>query len=127
MDVVVWLMFLVSWNQALLANMAAMYAVYHGPGGLKTIADRVHGLAAVFATGVAKLPNISVGSEPFFDTVKLTLADGSAQKVADSAAEKGINLRVVDNNTVSDSNFVCHSLYCLDPILSEYSLQGQML
>jgi glycine dehydrogenase len=101
MDVVVWLMFLVSWIQALLANMAAMYAVYHGPGGLKTIADRVHGLAAVFATGVAKLPNISVGSEPFFDTVKLTLADGSAQKVADSAAEKGINLRVVNNNTIT--------------------------
>lgn len=37
--------------QALLANIAAMYAVYHGPEGLKRIADRVHGLAAVLAHG----------------------------------------------------------------------------
>lgn len=38
--------------QALLANISAMYAVYHGPEGLQTIADRVHGLAAVLAAGV---------------------------------------------------------------------------
>ena len=41
--------------QALLANISALYAVYHGPEGLKTIADRVHGLACVFAAGAKKM------------------------------------------------------------------------
>ncbi|KAG6740505.1 hypothetical protein POTOM_055956 [Populus tomentosa] len=57
--------------QALLANMAAMYAVYHGPGGLKTIAQRVHGLAEAFAVGLKKLGTVEVQGLPFFDTVKV--------------------------------------------------------
>ena len=39
-------------TQALLANIAAMYAVYHGPGGLETIATRTHGLASILAAGM---------------------------------------------------------------------------
>ncbi|KAG6739458.1 hypothetical protein POTOM_057055 [Populus tomentosa] len=60
--------------QALLANMAAMYAVYHGPGGLKTIAQRVHGLAGAFAVGLKKLGTVEVQGLPFFDTVKITVS-----------------------------------------------------
>lgn len=86
--------------QALLANMAAMYAVYHGPGGLKTIAERVHGLAGVFSAGVGKL-GFKCGSGPFFDTVKVTVGSGGAQKLANKAAEHGINMRVLDDSTVS--------------------------
>lgn len=85
--------------QALLANMAAMFAVYHGPGGLKDIANRVHGLAGTFTHGIKKLGTATVQELPFFDTVKLTCSDAHA--VAQLAAEHQINLRVVDSNTVT--------------------------
>ncbi|KOM42166.1 hypothetical protein LR48_Vigan04g236400 [Vigna angularis] len=85
--------------QALLANMAAMYAVYHGPEGLKTIAQRVHGLAGVFALGLKKLGTVEVHDHPFFDTVKIKTTD--AQEIADVAHKNEINLRVVDGNTIT--------------------------
>ena len=79
--------------------MAAMYAVYHGPEGLKTIAQRVHGLAGAFALGLKKLGTAEVQGLPFFDTVKVKVADAHA--VANAAYKSEINLRVVDSNTVS--------------------------
>lgn len=79
--------------------MAAMYAVYHGPEGLKAIGQRVHGLAGVFALGLKKLGTVEVQGLPFFDTVKVKTADAHA--VADAAYKSGINLRIVDSNTVS--------------------------
>eukprot|EP00246_Nothoceros_aenigmaticus_P004437 TRINITY_DN15970_c0_g1_i1.p1 TRINITY_DN15970_c0_g1~~TRINITY_DN15970_c0_g1_i1.p1 ORF type:complete len:910 (+),score=173.64 TRINITY_DN15970_c0_g1_i1:285-2732(+) len=85
--------------QALLANMAAMYAVYHGPEGLKVIAERAHGLAAVFAAGVSKLPGTKSTSAPFFDTVRVSVPD--AAKLVHSAAKQGINIRVLDAHTVT--------------------------
>ncbi|XP_057480653.1 glycine dehydrogenase (decarboxylating), mitochondrial-like [Actinidia eriantha] len=87
--------------QALLANMAAMYAVYHGPEGLKTIAQRVHGLAGTFAAGLKKLGTVEVQGLPFFDTVKVKCADSKA--IADTAYKSEINLRVVDQNTITVS------------------------
>lgn len=85
--------------QALLANMAAMYAVYHGPEGLKEIAGRVHGLASTFATGVQKFDHVKVEGKPFFDTVKVEVPDASA--ISQAALKKGVNLRVLDKKTVS--------------------------
>ncbi|XP_020590288.1 glycine dehydrogenase (decarboxylating), mitochondrial-like [Phalaenopsis equestris] len=87
--------------QALLANMAAMYAVYHGPEGLKAIADRVHGLAGVFAHGLKKLGTVDVQESPFFDTVKIKCTDAKA--IADAAYKKEMNLRIVDSNTITVS------------------------
>ncbi|KAE8676024.1 Glycine dehydrogenase (decarboxylating) [Hibiscus syriacus] len=87
--------------QALLANMAGMYAVYHGPEGLKAIAQRVHGLAGAFALGLKKLGNVEVQGLPFFDTVKITCADAHA--IADAAYKSEINLRVVDAKTITVS------------------------
>ncbi|KAL0297218.1 UNVERIFIED_CONTAM: Glycine dehydrogenase (decarboxylating), mitochondrial [Sesamum radiatum] len=78
--------------------MAAMFAVYHGPEGLKTIAQRVHGLAGAFAAGLKKLGTVEVQGLPFFDTVKVKCGDAKA--IADAAYKNGINLRIVDNNTV---------------------------
>ena len=63
-------------SQALLANIASLYAVYHGPEGLKTIAARCNGLAAVLAAGAKKLGH-AVPSKPFFDTVAVTVPDAS--------------------------------------------------
>ncbi|KAL8054381.1 hypothetical protein ABFX02_05G133800 [Erythranthe guttata] len=85
--------------QALLANMAAMYAVYHGPEGLKTIAQRVHGLAGTLSVGLKKLGTVEVQSLPFFDTVKIKCGDSKA--IADVANKHGINLRIVDKNTIT--------------------------
>ncbi|KAM3350553.1 hypothetical protein ACQJBY_022963 [Aegilops geniculata] len=85
--------------QALLANMAAMYAVYHGPAGLKAIADRVHGLAGTFAHGLKKLGTVTVQELPYFDTVKITCADANA--IAEEARKNEMNLRVVDANTIT--------------------------
>eukprot|EP00244_Chara_vulgaris_P000294 TRINITY_DN104_c0_g1_i2.p1 TRINITY_DN104_c0_g1~~TRINITY_DN104_c0_g1_i2.p1 ORF type:complete len:776 (-),score=182.60 TRINITY_DN104_c0_g1_i2:1777-4104(-) len=87
--------------QALLANMAAMYGVYHGPEGLKSIAERTHGLATVFAAGVEKLGAGKVGSAPFFDTVKVDCGPGKAAGIAKAAEAKGMNLRVFDANTIT--------------------------
>ncbi|KAI7725811.1 hypothetical protein M8C21_031768, partial [Ambrosia artemisiifolia] len=87
--------------QALLANMAAMFGVYHGPEGLKTIAKRVHGLAGTFAAGLKKLGTVQVQDLPFFDTVKITCADSHA--IAEEAYKHKMNLRIVDKNTITVS------------------------
>ena len=96
--------------KALLANMAAMYAVYQGPEGLKTIAHRVHGLAATFAAGLKKLGTAEVQDLPFFDTVKVKVADSRA--IADLAYKNEINLRIVDKNTVSILFSVVYCIHC---------------
>ncbi|WOG84123.1 hypothetical protein DCAR_0103304 [Daucus carota subsp. sativus] len=87
--------------QALLANMAAMYAVYHGPEGLKVIAQRVHGLAGILAAGLKKLGTVEVQELPFFDTVKIKCADSKA--IAEAAYKSEMNLRIVDKNTLTAS------------------------
>ncbi len=56
--------------QALLANIAASYAVYHGPEGIRDIGARVHRLACIVAEGLRGV-GCETGSEPFFDTLKV--------------------------------------------------------
>ncbi len=80
--------------QVLLAVMASMYAVYHGPAGLERIARRVHRLAAIARAGLAKL-GFAVPVEAFFDTVTVATGDRTAAIVARSR-EAGVNLRLVD-------------------------------
>ncbi|WP_337057707.1 aminomethyl-transferring glycine dehydrogenase [Pseudomonas sp. USHLN015] len=81
--------------QVLLANIASMYAVYHGPQGLTRIAKRVHQLTAILAQGLAKL-GVTVEQQSFFDT--LTLATGArTAELHAKAREHRINLRVVDD------------------------------
>ena len=76
--------------QVLLAVMASMYAVYHGPRGIRRIAERVHGWTQVLA-GALKIAGFQVQSENFFDTV--TVAHAKSASVVRSALEYGINLR----------------------------------
>ena len=78
--------------QVLLAIMAAMYAVYHGPEGLKAIARRVHALAVVLAEGLRRL-GYAVGREPFFDTVRVGTGERTADEIIAAAAKWKINLR----------------------------------
>ncbi|OKA04655.1 aminomethyl-transferring glycine dehydrogenase [Amycolatopsis regifaucium] len=84
--------------QVLPAVLAAMYAVYHGPDGLKRIATRVHELAAGLA-GALREGGVEVVHEGFFDTV-LARMPGQAEAVVAVARENGINLGPVDADHV---------------------------
>lgn len=70
--------------QVLLANMAAFYAVYHGPQGLKTIAQRINRFASILATGL-KAKGISLKHDTWFDTITV-VADNKAEIVARALA-----------------------------------------
>ncbi|MBI4183414.1 MAG: aminomethyl-transferring glycine dehydrogenase [Proteobacteria bacterium] len=83
--------------QVLLAVMASMYAVYHGPEGLKRIAGRVHRLAVILADGLKAL-GFRLRHEAFFDT--LAVAVDGADAVLARARAKRINLRRIDAETV---------------------------
>ncbi|TMG92008.1 MAG: glycine dehydrogenase, partial [Betaproteobacteria bacterium] len=87
--------------QVLLAVIAAMYAVYHGPLGLATIAARIHRLTGVLAAGLKRL-GITVVNDTFFDT--LTVATGERSFDLHAAAmSRGANLRHVDTTHVGIS------------------------
>ena len=83
--------------QVLLAVMASMYAVYHGPEGLKKIARRVKLLTELLAAGLRRA-GAKVNAEPVFDT--LTVSNVAAERVHAAAAAKKINLRRIDAYTV---------------------------
>ncbi|HEY9420762.1 MAG TPA: aminomethyl-transferring glycine dehydrogenase [Thermoanaerobaculia bacterium] len=85
--------------QVLLAVMAGMYGVYHGPKGLRAIARRVHAMASVLAEGLRRLGH-TAGREPFFDTLRVELSGRSAAEVLAAARERRINLRMLGENTV---------------------------
>ncbi|KVG28562.1 aminomethyl-transferring glycine dehydrogenase [Burkholderia diffusa] len=87
--------------QALLAIMASMYAVYHGPHGLKTIALRVNRIAALLAAGVKQLGFATV-NDTFFDTLTIETGARTAQ-VHEFAKGKRINLRRVSDTQVGVS------------------------
>ncbi|OPX05211.1 aminomethyl-transferring glycine dehydrogenase, partial [Gordonia sp. i37] len=85
--------------QALLANVAAMYAVYHGPEGLRAIASRVHSHARTLAAGL-RVAGHRVLHEEFFDTVTVVVP-GRADTLVTAAEQAGINLRRVDDDQLA--------------------------
>jgi len=87
--------------QVLLAVMAGMYAVYHGPEGLAAIARRTHRFTAVLAAGL-RAGGLDVVADAFFDTLTVRVP-GRAAAVADAAVERGITLRRVDDDTLGVS------------------------
>ncbi|MEU9514788.1 aminomethyl-transferring glycine dehydrogenase [Micromonospora sp. NPDC048169] len=87
--------------QVLLAVMAGMYAVYHGPDGLRAIARRTHEAAARLAAGL-RAGGVDVADVPFFDTVT-AIVPGRAADVVAAAAERNVNLRLVDADRVGVS------------------------
>ena len=91
--------------QALLANMSAFYAVYHGPEGLRAIAQKAVNGARILEEGVRRL-GFSTGNQgkgedgrTLFDTIAIQVGSGRASEIAASAAEaSGINLRILDKD-----------------------------
>jgi glycine dehydrogenase len=87
--------------QVLLAVVAAMYAVYHGPEGLRTIAQRTHRYAAVLAAALEEA-GVPLRHGEFFDTLTATVP-GRAHQVVAAARDNGVHLLLVDDDTVGVS------------------------
>ena len=86
--------------QALLANIAAMYAVYHGSNGLKTIAKRVAALTLALSDALTEA-GVKVLNDTFFDTISISVADVAAVRSASEAAH--MNFYYHPDNTISIS------------------------
>ncbi|MFC5730019.1 MULTISPECIES: aminomethyl-transferring glycine dehydrogenase [Nocardioides] len=84
--------------QVLLAVAAGMYAVYHGPGGLRAIAQEIHELAARAAASLAHA-GFAVQTDTFFDTFQVAVP-GRAEEIVAAARDQGLHLRLVDADTV---------------------------
>ena len=78
--------------QVLLANIASMYAVYHGPEGLKQIANRIHALTNLLAQGLQQF-GCKIVQKPFFDTLRVTVPSQSPDQILAKSMEQKINLR----------------------------------
>ncbi|MEW6146015.1 MAG: aminomethyl-transferring glycine dehydrogenase [Thermodesulfobacteriota bacterium] len=91
--------------QALLAIMASMYAVYHGPSGLKAIAARIHRSAAVLESELIRL-GVAQRNEHYFDTLKMDLGEGSGplmDKIRSYAEKSRINFNYIDGSHIGIS------------------------
>eukprot|EP00871_Galdieria_phlegrea_P005778 jgi/Galph1/688/GphlegSOOS_G5426.1 len=87
--------------QALLANMSAMYGIYHGPDGLKNIALRVHELARVFQKGIKDLGYETCQEDSFFDTVRVTCASEDTMKaLLERLKHAKINVRILTEKSL---------------------------
>ncbi len=88
--------------QVLLAVMASMYAVYHGPEGLKEIAGRIHDLTKVLRDALQRLGHEVIHPD-FFDTLRIRPQKGSFERVLERADEEMVNFRCFDDGTLGIS------------------------
>jgi glycine dehydrogenase len=107
--------------QALLATMAGMYAVYHGPEGLKRITKRIHQTAGKLAEKLSELGYKQV-NEDFFDTLKIVLPQNiSRRDIEILAQEKEINFRYIDKRTIGISVDETTTINDLNDIVEVFS------
>ena len=104
--------------QALLAVMASMYAVYHGPKGLKAIAEHVHSMASKTATGLKSM-GITVGSDQFFDTVWVKGVDCKA--IRSKAEAKEMNFNYLNDNELTINFGEPHTDKDVEAVLSVFA------
>lgn len=110
--------------QVLLAVMAGMYAVYHGPEGLRTIARRTHRYATLLAEGL-KAAGVEIVHGAFFDTVTARVP-GKAAGVVAAARDKGVNLRLVDADHVSVACDETTDRAGLDAVWSAFGVEADI-
>ena len=110
--------------QALLANMSAFYAVYHGPGGLRRIAERTHAMARLAASKLAKAGR-EIVHHHFFDTVSVRAEDAAA--IVNAAAELGLNLRLIDESIVGFSFDETTEVEDVSSLLSAFGVPADSL
>ncbi|GAA1772575.1 aminomethyl-transferring glycine dehydrogenase [Nocardioides hankookensis] len=108
--------------QVLLAVVASMYAVYHGPDGLRSIATRTHRYAAVLAAALAE-GGVTVRHEGFFDTVTVAVP-GQAADVVASARTYGLQLRLVDADHVGITTSELTTRSTISSVLKAFGISG---
>jgi glycine dehydrogenase len=104
--------------QVLLANMASMYAVYHGPEGLKKIAQRVHRMTGIVAEGLKKL-GFTIPTTPHFDTLKI--ATPKAADIAKAAEALNMNFRLYEGAVGLSLDETCN-LQTVNDIFQAFNL-----
>jgi len=109
--------------QVLLAVVASMYAVYHGPTGLAQIAHRAHRYAVALAAGL-RAAGIGLVSDEFFDTVQARVP-GRAHAIVLAARHAGVNLRLVDDDTVGISCDEMTRRPHLEVVWEAFGVEGQ--
>lgn len=92
--------------QVLLAIMASMYAVYHGPEGIKAIAERIHNLTKILASGLRKI-GAEIIHEDYFDTLRIHLNNELQSKLRVRAEKKGFNFRYFSDGSIGLSLDEC--------------------
>src|SRR2546422_381119 len=107
--------------QVLLAVMASMYAVYHGPEGLRRIAERVHTLTVLLASAVARL-GYRVVHPHFFDTLCIEVESWALPRLIDAARARRINLRTVSPTRLGVSLDESTTLGDLADLVAAFSL-----
>ena len=88
--------------QVLLAVMAGMYSIYHGPIGIKAIANRIHDKTKILANSL-KSSGYKIVNEQFFDTIRISLKNNSVNEIVKAAESKNLNFRYFDNGDVGIS------------------------
>jgi len=106
--------------QVLLAIMAGMYAVYHGPDGLRKIARRIHRLTAILYSGLKKM-GYKPGPEIFFDTLYVDLGERSAAGLLEIARRHESNLRPLGEHKIGISLNETTTLADLDDLFSVFA------
>ncbi len=111
--------------QVLLANAASMFAIYHGPEGLKRIAGRVHGLTCVLAEGLRRL-GCQVSEELFFDTLHIESCGLNAEQIIKRTDEKQLNLRIFENGAFGISLDEVSTLEDVETLFGIFSKDGRL-
>ena len=88
--------------QALLATMAGMYAVYHGPDGVKAIATSIHNLTSILAEGLKQLGYHQKNTN-FFDTIKIKLGNVNIENIIQHSDSKEVNFNIINDEYLSIS------------------------
>lgn len=104
--------------QVLLAIMASMYAVYHGPKGLKEIANRIHSYAVLLENGLAKMGYVQT-NQYYFDTLKVKVSD--VQSIRKKALALDINLRYFSDNHIGISLDETTTLASINALLEVFA------
>ena len=99
--------------QVLLANIAALYAMYHGPEGLRTIAQRIHRLTAILANGLQSR-GLTCSNARFFDTLTIATDAASRAAILARAAQARINLRVDQADSIGVSLDECTTAHDIE-------------
>ncbi len=106
--------------QVLLAVLAGMYAVYHGPEGLRQIARRIQRMTRLLARTLAKL-GVEVSNETFFDTLKINLGSRHTRDLIKLAEEHQVNVRIFDAQNVGVSLDETTSIEDLETLVKIFS------